>query len=137
PVNLWFNQFVPPTGSGADTLLLGNSIGGVVTLATNGTPPLLTGRPYFLGVENLSLAVPVNFALQVDFNYTPLTNNVPVRTVADSPALLRYFYFDVSPNATAVAFQLFGVAGNANLVVRRTVPPLPTRANFDYGSFNP
>ena len=76
-------------------------------------------------MENLS-TVPVDFALRVDFNFTQLSNGVPVRSVADSPALQRYFYFDVSTNATAVGFQLFFLTGNANLVVRKNVPPLPT-----------
>jgi subtilisin-like proprotein convertase family protein len=135
PVNLLFNQLVRPTGAGGDTVLLANSMGGVVTLNTNGAPQLLPGQRYYLGVENLS-TVPVNFALQVDFNFTQLSNGVPVRTVADSPALPRYFYFDVSTNATAVAFQLFFLTGNANLVVRKNLPPLPTPVSNDYGSFN-
>ena len=48
----------------------------------------------------------------------------------------RYFYYDITTNATAVSFRLFGLNGNVDLVARRAAP-LPTQVSYDYGSFNP
>jgi len=55
PVNLLFNQNVPPTGTNAaDFTLLSASTGGAgaPTLSTNTTPPLVRGARYYLGVQN-------------------------------------------------------------------------------------
>ncbi|TSA40940.1 MAG: hypothetical protein D4R57_01275 [Verrucomicrobiales bacterium] len=88
-----------------------------------------------MGVHNPG-ATAVTFALQVDYDITALTNGVSVNSTLATGSLPRYFYYDISTNATAVSFRLFGLSGDADLVARRGAP-LPTLASFDYGSFNP
>jgi len=136
PVSLWFNQYTPPTGTNAgDVLLIGPATSGSATLSTAGTPPLLPGQRYYLGVQNTN-PLPVTVVLQVDFDITPLTNGVPLTSVLAPGALPRYFSYEVSTNAAAVSFQLYALSGDVNLVARRG-PPLPTVDSFDHGSFNP
>ncbi len=136
PLNVWFNQNGIPTGSPADTLLFGPTAAGSYTLTTGGTPPLLPGQRYYLGVENPG-ATPVTFDFEVDFDITALANGVPVTgTNAPSTALPRYFQYDVSTNASAVLFTLSNLTGNADLVVRHGLP-LPTLTSYDYASFSP
>jgi subtilisin-like proprotein convertase family protein len=68
PVNVWFNQYVPPTGLyPTDFLLISNATNGVSVLSAGSTPPLVPGATYYLGVQNTN-SVPVNFGLQVDFH---------------------------------------------------------------------
>jgi subtilisin family serine protease/subtilisin-like proprotein convertase family protein len=135
PVNLLFNQNVPPTGTNAgDATLLTNSTGGFLALNTNGTPPLVPGARYYLGIQNPG-AASVTAAVQVDFDVTPLANGVPFNAAQAGNTLPRYFSYDVSSNATAVSFQLLNLSGNLALVAQTT--PFPTLTGFDYGSFNP
>ena len=77
PVNLLFNQNLPPTGTNAGVvILLPTSTGGFLALNTNGTPPLVPCAPYYLGIQNPG-AASVTAAVQVDFDVTPLANGVP------------------------------------------------------------
>jgi subtilisin-like proprotein convertase family protein len=136
PVNLLFNQTEPPTGTNAgDVLLLPGASDGASTLYLNGAPPLVPGAPYYLGVQNPG-AASVTAALQVDFDVTPLINGVPFSDTQAGTPLPRYFSYEVSSNATAVAFQLLNLSGNLDLVARAG-GPFPTLASYDYGSFNP
>jgi subtilisin-like proprotein convertase family protein len=133
PVNLLYNGFAPPTGSGdASFTLLTNSTGGLAVLSANSTPTLIPGETYYLGVQNLTSSN-ITFALAVDFNVTTLSNAIPVTGWLMDPTLPRYFRFDVSPNATAVAFALTNLTGNADLYVRKGAP-LPTAGFRDYAS---
>ena len=143
PVDLFFNQTNPPTGSNPnDWTLLANSTSGIglPILATNGVPPaqlpLLTNQTYYLGVRNSGIHA-ASVVLEVDYDITALTNGVPYTSVlttnADSD--VRYFSFDVSSNAYEATFQLLQLSGNADLVVRKG-PPLPTLTSTDYGGFN-
>ncbi len=136
PVNLLFNQNLPPTGTNAgDIALLTASTGGFVTLNTNSLPPLVPGARYYLGVQNVG-AASVTAAVQVDFDVTPLASGVPFVTAQAGNGLPRYFSYDVSSNGTAVSFQLLNLNGNLDLVARANLT-FPTLASFDYGSFNP
>jgi subtilisin-like proprotein convertase family protein len=68
PVNVWFNQYVPPTGLyPTDFLLITNATNGTSILSAGTTPPLVPGATYYLGVQNTN-SVPVNFGLEVDFH---------------------------------------------------------------------
>lgn len=138
PLNVLFNQNTPP-GIGAtnvgDFSLFGPVTTGSSTLDTAGSPPLLPGQRYYLGVHNPGTSN-VTFAVQVDYDITALTDAVSVTSTLAAGALPRYFSYDISTNATAVSFRLFGLNGNVDLVARRGAP-LPTRADYDYGSFNP
>jgi subtilisin-like proprotein convertase family protein len=136
PVNLLFNQNLPPTGTNAgDVTLLSASIGGLLALDTSGLPPLVPGARYYLGVQNPG-AASVTASVEVDFDVTPLASGVPFDATQAATALPRYFSYDVSSNGTAVSFQLLNLKGNLNLVARYA-SPFPTLASFDYGSFNP
>jgi subtilisin-like proprotein convertase family protein len=136
PLNLIFNQHVPPTGSNdASVILLTNINSGTKVLSAISQPPLLSGETYYLGVQNKG-TTPVTFVIEVDFDITPLANGVPVTSTVTTPTLPRYFQFDVSANTTAVSFSLTNLNGDANLYVRRDTP-LPTPALYDYASVNP
>jgi subtilisin-like proprotein convertase family protein len=136
PVNLLFNQNLPPTGTNVgDVTLLSAATNGFLALSTNGTPPLIPGARCYLSVQNPGPAS-VTAVVQVDFDVRPLANGVPFDATQAGNTLLRYFSYDVSSNATAVSFQLLHLDGNLNLVARANTP-FPTLASFDYGSFNP
>jgi subtilisin family serine protease/subtilisin-like proprotein convertase family protein len=138
PVNVFFNQNLPPTGTGiGDYTLLSGSTGGigVPVLSLTSTPPLIPGARYYLGVRNPG-TVPVTVAMKVDFDVTPLTNAIPLTSVMPFSPLPRYFSFDVSTNAVAATFQLTNLTGNVNLVARKGFP-FPAPYDYDYGSFNP
>ncbi len=132
-VNVWHNAAELPLGTNAnDVLLLGPATTGVAVLTTNGSPPLIPGGSYYLGVQNTN-AVPVTFAFMVEFDVTRLSNNVPVSgTLSVLPE--RHFYYEVGTNDTAVAFQLYDLTGDATLLVRKT--PYPSFGAYTYGSFN-
>lgn len=137
PVNVLFNQNTPPVGAVLpDYMLIGPNVTvGTATLDATTTPPLLPGLRYYLGVQNPGTSN-VTFALQVDYNITALTNAVVFNSTLATGSLPRYFYYDISTNATATSFRLFGMNGNVDLVARRGAP-LPTLIDYDYGSFNP
>jgi hypothetical protein len=138
PVNLLFNQTRLPSGTNGpgDFTLLAGSTGGFALLSSaGGTPPLVPGQRYYLGVQNTNTNA-VTFSLAVSFDVTPLRDNVPVSgTIAATP-MPRYFSFDVLPSAASVSFQLFNLSGDANLVASKS-PTFPTLTAYDYGSFNP
>ncbi|MDB6109487.1 MAG: Peptidase and in kexin sedolisin [Pedosphaera sp.] len=131
-VNLLFNQSILPTGTspGDYPLLTG---AGTVVLTTNGAAPLLQqGTRYYLGVQNTGVA-PVSFAIEVDFDITTLTNAIPLTNTLAAAFLPRYYQYDVSTNAIAVAFELLNPNGNVDLLARKGAP-LPDEVNFDYVS---
>ncbi len=135
PVNVWFNQDLPPTGTNAgDVMLLVTATNGVAVLDAGGMPPLVPGARCYLGVQNPGLA-DVTAALQADYEITPLSDGMPISAVHAGNTLPQYFFYDVSSNATAAAFQLFNLSGNVNLVASRE-GSLPTLASFDYGRFS-
>ena len=136
PVNLLFNQNALPGTNATDVTLLANTTAGIATLSGASVPPLVPGQRYYLGVQNNGVS-PVNFTIEVDFDITTLTNGVPrTNDVLAATAIPRYYQYDVSTNATAVAFELFNLNGNVDLVARRG-PPLPDETSFDYISANP
>jgi subtilisin-like proprotein convertase family protein len=136
PVNLLFNQDQAPTGVvPPDFTMLSGATNGFYTLTLGSAPPLVPGARYYLGVQNTN-TFPVTAAVEVDFDITALTNMVPYTDIINSNSPARYFSYDVSTNATAVAFQLFNLSADLNLVARQG-PPVPTAISYDYGSFNP
>jgi len=150
PVNVYFNQFIRPTGLNIvppDYDLLIGQTSGVAVLATN-VPPLqpdypvlIPGQRYYIGIENPSATDCVTVAFLVDFDLvtfpqvTELTNQIPLCTVNSGPAgAADYYYFNVSPNAVRAQFELFNLSGDMTLVLRRGLPP--TLGIFDYISAN-
>jgi subtilisin-like proprotein convertase family protein len=135
PVNVYFDQTTPPTGTNAgDFTLFSNATSGSATLSTSGTPALVPGSRYYLAVKNPN-ATNVTVSVEIDFNLTALTNGVSCNGTLPPNLIPRYFSYDVSSTATAVSFQLSNLTGNLNLIARKGAP-LPTFDSYDYGSFN-
>jgi subtilisin-like proprotein convertase family protein len=139
-VDLLFNQNSPPgTGAPGDFTLLANSTGGIgiPVLSTNSpttsVPPLLEGQTYYLGVRNNG-TVPSTVGVEVDFDMTTLTNQIPYPGKLNTNDLERPFVFNVTSNAMEATFQLLKLSGNADLVLRKGLP-LPNLLSADYGSF--
>jgi hypothetical protein len=136
PVNLFFNQTNPPTGTNAgDILLLTNAAAGASVLKIGGSPPLSPATTYYLGVQNTN-ASSVTFAVRVDFSVAEITLNNPMPVTLAPFSLPRYFVYNVASNETGVEFQLSNLSGNASLVVHEGLP-VPDLGSYDYGSFNP
>lgn len=140
PVRLWFNQAASPTGTNAgDVLLFANSTGMTQLLRTNGLPPLLPGRRYYLGVENTNSS-PVTVALQVTFNVASMTvlqSGVPFpNSNPGGPGATDYYLYVVSSNAVRVQFEINGPSADMTLLARKGLP-LPTLTSYDYHSANP
>lgn len=136
PVNVWFSQSGIPTGTNAsDVLLFNNLSAGVTNLTTNGTPPLVPGDRYYIGIFNPN-PTPVTFTYQVDFDIVTLTNGIPFNGVQPLGGTPRYFAFNVTTNATVALFELTNMlGGDLDLFVRQGA--LPTFFNYDYFSINP
>jgi len=137
PVNLWFSQNGVPscTNGPGDYLLLAGVTNGAFTLTSNSVPQLVSARRYYLGVQNTN-ADPVTFTIMVEFDVITLTNGVPFDVVEDTVYRGRMYQFDVSSNATALAFIVTNLSGNVDLVVRKGLP-LPTFSQCDYSSLLP
>ncbi len=72
PLNVWFNQTNPPTGStsAGDVLMLSATSAGTFVLTGSSPPPLVPGTNYFLGFQNPGVSN-VTFVFQVAFGFTP------------------------------------------------------------------
>jgi len=70
-LNVWFSTNTPPTaGSPNDFELITNAASGSAVLGLAGTPPLVPGSTYYLGVQNPN-ASPVTYGVTVNFHLTP------------------------------------------------------------------
>ncbi|HXT38411.1 MAG TPA: hypothetical protein VN887_00160, partial [Candidatus Angelobacter sp.] len=150
---LLFNQDALPTGTNPGDYQYPYVPPGsqpLLTLFTNGTPQLLPGQRYYLGVANANPGQTNTFTLSVAFDQidtTPisvitLTNGVCYTNTIPVTNALDYFQFTVSPSATSVSFDVTPQNGDVGLVVRKalTVPdplPRPLAGEFDYLSDNP
>lgn len=133
-LRMWHNPAQPPTGTKqGDTLLLTGVQSGTAVIGTQGSPVLIPGSEYFLGIENTN-SVPVTFAIELDLAVPFLTSNALVTGVLGTGSA-AYFYYDVSPEETAVIFELSGLNTNADLLISSDT--FPTSASSEYSSFNP
>ncbi len=142
PVSLVFNQTALPFMTNGDFQLIppgvgSTLVGGTATLTTAGVPPLVPGQSYYLAVTNAG-TTPATVTLQVNFDITVLTDSVPLlSTIAPISTQPRYFQFNVPPvPPAAVAYLLYNMTGNADLVVSKGFP-LPTLTSQNYISANP
>jgi hypothetical protein len=145
PVNVLFNQTIPPTGTNAfppDYTLITNATSGSYTLTTNTAvaPVLQPGQRYYLGVQNPGTNTVV-FTLCIDFDldrfppFVSLTNGVPFCTVNPGPfSPVDYYRFVVGSNAVRAQFELTALSDDLLLVLRQGLPP--TLSVFDYFSAN-
>jgi len=93
PLNLWFNSTNLPIGvTPPDSLLLGDSTGGIDPLGAVGTTPSLPPAPpdrrfYYLGVQNTN-SVTASYGLEVDFDdaSVPWTSAFSVSSAAAAAA---------------------------------------------------
>ena len=95
PVDFWFSTNVPPSiiNSG-DVEFATNTIGTTNVIYTTGTPLLVPGGIYYLGVQNTN-NVSVTYALQVTFEY-PTTNVsiysiVPTNSAGTNGFIITWF----------------------------------------------
>ena len=75
PVNLLFNEAVPPTGTNAgDSTLLAGVTNGFSVLSTTSAPTnIVPGGTYWLGVQNTNSSA-VTYSLEVNFHLLPAAN---------------------------------------------------------------
>jgi hypothetical protein len=139
PVNLFFNQTNPPSGANAgDAILLSAATNGFATLLTGGSPPLVPGARYYLGVQNLGTSS-VTAALQVDFGILAiaLTNGIPYfNTNSGAGNATDYYLYTVTTNAVRAQFEINSPTAEMSLAVRNGLPP-PTLTSYDCLSANP
>src|SRR2546423_11496103 len=152
---LWYNRDALPTADPAVDLsqdATGPGGGETLLLTTNAplVAPLRPGQRYYLGVTNQTVGTTNAFLISVAFDRTDtnlinvltLTNGLCYTSTIPVTNALDYYQFNVSTNASAVTFQLSPQNGNADLVVRRTLPvadplPSPPVGHYDYISPNP
>jgi len=139
PVNVWFNQDMPPALGGTNTNdfpLLLNSLGGTALLNTEGVPPLQPGRTYYVGIENPGTNT-VTVAFRVDFDITLLTAGVPFDGTLGTNSFggrKRMFVYNVTTNTPeGLLIDLFNLTNDVNMRVRYGQVPETTS---DYQSYN-
>ena len=66
PLNIWFDTNTPSTTN----VFLFSGTNGSYTLTTTGTPPLVPGSTYYLGVQNTN-SFTVNYGIEMDFHFVP------------------------------------------------------------------
>ena len=113
PVNVWFNQNMPPSGTNPpDSLLITNATAGTNTLNMVGSTPLLMpGQTYYIGVQNTNSS-DVTAAFEVDFHFMPipLTNGVPMTNIIGSGCFV-YYSIPVPTNAISATNTLLSATG--------------------------
>lgn len=137
-LNIWFSTNLPPTISNSnDFLLITNASSGSSVLGTNGSPSIIDGGTYYLGVQNTNNCCVV-YGLSVNFDTTlapPATNTVPISGVTSTNIggtngfLLVWF---------APSNDLFQVQWTTNLPGGWTTFPTPPAISYDltYTSIN-
>jgi hypothetical protein len=145
PVNVWFHQDTPPTGTNTgDFLLIPSTTNGsrIISTDTNfPAPQLVPGSRYYLSVENpCPNGTNATFTIEVDFgvSFIRLTNMIPYGNtnsgITNMGANETYIY-TVPTNALRAQFEIFGNTDRMTLSVRKGLPP-PDLFNFDYASSN-
>jgi subtilisin-like proprotein convertase family protein len=101
PVNLLFNQTSPGT-TGAYMLLTNQTSGIAILSTTNGTPLLIPGSTYYLGVQNPNNVPVVDACIRIDFGLlaTAYAYTEPAQLVTGTGAQLNGF---ATPNGYAAS----------------------------------
>jgi subtilisin-like proprotein convertase family protein len=135
---------LPTTNSGGYSYMSTNigTNGEAIIVFTNSQPVPLEPGPWFVGVFNTSSSN-VSYTIVITEDTTPvsqvinLTNGIPyLNTNIGASGTPDYYHYTVTPNETAVSFQLTNLSGDVNLVLSKDLP-LPSAASYEYGSFNP
>ncbi|HLP75887.1 MAG TPA: proprotein convertase P-domain-containing protein, partial [Candidatus Paceibacterota bacterium] len=137
PVNVYWNTNTLPAAGGTNVGDFPLLVAQPTTTGVGVLDAAAVGSKYFIAVENpCSSTTNATFVFKIEFDTTALSNNIPVTSTNLGNNVPRYFYYDVSTNATAVSFSLTNMSGNFDMVVHRG-GPLPPEVPYDYGSFNP
>ncbi len=140
PVNVFFNQTSPPTGTNVgDVALAFGSSAGNWLLQTNAAPGFVPGSTYYLGVQNTNAGtVTVSMVASFDINeMVTLSTGSPYFNSNPGPLGSADFYrFVASTNAARLQFEVNGPTSDVTLVARKG-PPAPNLYNGDYVSANP
>jgi subtilisin-like proprotein convertase family protein len=102
PLNVWFNQNTPPSGTNPpDSLFITNAPSGTNVLSALTMPPLLPGQTYYIGVQNAN-GFAVTHAFEVDFDGPVVTSlaNSQLQTNTIAPGGFVYYSVSVPINAT-------------------------------------
>ena len=86
PLNVWFGTNAPPTTN----VFLFSGTNGSYTLSTNGTPPLVPGSTYYLGVQNTNSSA-VNYGIEVDFHLVTVPILISTITYTNGGFLLTWY----------------------------------------------
>lgn len=82
PLNIWFSTNNPPTINATnDVLLIAGLTNGTSILTTNGSPLLVPGGTYYLGVNNTN-SFTVTYGIGVNFHLIGTATNTPAPTNA-------------------------------------------------------
>ena len=130
PLNVWFNQTTPPSGTNSpgDYLLIAAQTNGTAILYTNGVPPLVPGSTYYIGIQNTN-GIGVDFGFTYDFHLVPvpivLTNGQPqINTVPAGG--IDYYLVNVPTNADWATNLLLFAGGPLNVWFNPTNLPAAT-----------
>jgi subtilisin-like proprotein convertase family protein len=130
PLNVWFNQTTPPSGTNSpgDFLLIAAQTNGTAILDITGTPPLVPGSTYYIAIQNTN-GIGVNFGFQVDFHLIPapivLTNGLPqINTLPGGG--IAYYLINVPTNADWATNLLLFANGPLNVWFNPTNLPVGT-----------
>jgi hypothetical protein len=104
PINVYFNQTIPPTGNtgAGDVLELTNLTSGSFLLNSNSTPPLIPGTNYYIGLQNTGSGN-VSSVFQVVFGYPLTQTNITVSSITATNIGGTngiWIVWNVSPNGT-------------------------------------
>lgn len=105
----------------------------LVSITGSSFPIALAPGSWFIGVINRD-AQSVSYSIRATEhlpNVIELLNGQPYLNAVEDPALLDYYSFNVTPNATNVVFEIVNAEGPVELFARFGLP-LPNPANADY-----
>lgn len=138
-LNVYFNQFGAPiaTNDLNNIQIMTNQTSQQFDISAVSTPSLAPGQTYYLAIVNTN-AQTVNYGIQVDFNVTSLSNAVVFPSIGAGPISNtlyygtgpRFFSYDPATNETMLEFHLYGLNGNADMVVSKELP-FPDLNNYN------
>jgi Regulator of chromosome condensation (RCC1) repeat len=108
-VNVWYTTNEPPSIGATNDAFLFASTNDAAILGIGGTPPLVPGSIYYLGINNTN-GFAVNYGVEVDFHFVtatntpPQTNTVPISTVTSTNGGFLLTWFAPSNDLFMVQF---------------------------------
>jgi subtilisin-like proprotein convertase family protein/sugar lactone lactonase YvrE len=126
PMNVWYATNFPPLvlSPGSAELLTGVTNGVSIVYTNNGTPSLVQGGIYYLGIQNTN-NVSTTYAVGLDFDLigtTVLTNGMPQTNTVPAGGV-QYYSIQVPPNAIAATNIITFDNGPLNLWFNQNALP--------------